>query len=115
MEKSDSIFEEWGILELMGHRKLAGLVKEETIGGASFIRIDIPDGKGEFQATQFYNLSAVYCMTPTSKELAAQVAVQNTPAPVTRWELPAAPEPRSITDDSDLDSDSTDDEDDIPY
>ena len=85
-------FEEWAILELMGHRRLAGLVKEETLGAASFIRIDVPDGDGGFSATQYYNPAAVYCMTPTTKEMAEQVAAQNSPEPVSRWELPA-PDP----------------------
>ena len=85
-------FEEWVILELMGHRRLAGLVKEETLGAASFIRIDVPDGDGGFCATQYYNPAAVYCMTPTSKEMAEQVAARDRPEPVSLWEL-AAPDP----------------------
>ena len=84
---SKKAFEEWAILELMGHRRLAGLVSEETIGSASFIRIDVPDGKGDFSATQFYNPAAVYCITPTTKEMAEQVAARNQPQPVSRWEL----------------------------
>ena len=88
----EKTFEEWAILELMGHRRLAGLVKEQTIGSASFIRIDVPDGKGGFSATQFYNPAAVYCMTPTSKETAEKVAARNRPEPVSRWEL-QAPDP----------------------
>ena len=85
-------FEEWAILELMGHRRLAGLVKEQTIGSASFIRIDVPDGNGGTAATQFYNPAAVYCMTPTSKEMAEQVAARDRPQPVSHWELLPKPE-----------------------
>jgi len=87
-------FEGWGILELMGHRKLAGYVSEQAIGGASFIRIDVPKYDGaprENVATQFYSPSAVYCLTPTTEELARKVAAGAQPAPVTRWELPPAP------------------------
>ena len=82
-EVDSKAFEEWAILELMGHRKLAGKVSEYTIGGAPFIRIDIPGN-----ATQFYSPSAVYCITPTTEELARQFAASHTPEPVTRWELP---------------------------
>ncbi len=89
---SEKAFEEWAILELMGHRRLAGLVREETIGSASFIRIDVPDGNGGFSTTQFYNPSSVYCMTPTTKEMAIQVAARDRPQPVQRWEL--LPEPQ---------------------
>ena len=83
MSEKSKTFEEWCILELFGHRKLAGKVSEYTIGGAAFVRIDIPGS-----ATQFYNPSAVYCITPTTEELARQFATLHTPEPVTRWELP---------------------------
>lgn len=75
-------FEEWAILELMGHRKLAGKVSESTIGGAPFVRIDIPGS-----ATQFYSPAAVYCITPTTEELARVFAKTNTPQPIELWEL----------------------------
>ena len=75
-------FEEWAILELMGHRKLAGKVSESTIGGAPFVRIDIPGS-----ATQFYSPAAVYCITPTTEQLARAFAKTNTPQPIERWEL----------------------------
>lgn len=80
-------YEGWTILELMGHRRLAGYVREQTVGGAAFIRIDVPGDEGNV-ATQFYSPSAVYCMTPTTEELARKVAASARPAPVTKWDLP---------------------------
>ena len=91
---SENSFEEWVILELMGHRRLAGKLTEATIGGASFVRIDIPGS-----ASQFYSPSAIYCITPTSEEIARQVALNNIPEPVSRWELP---EPTKIAEESEL-------------
>jgi hypothetical protein len=79
-------FAHWVILELMGHRRLAGWLTEEEIGGATFLRLDIPD-----EASQFYSPSAVYCITPTTEEIARRVAAGANPAPVQRWELPPAP------------------------
>ena len=38
----NSKFEEWAILELMGHRRLAGKITDAVIGGGAFLRIDIP-------------------------------------------------------------------------
>lgn len=85
----------WSILELMGHRRLAGMVTTEQIGGASFIRIDVPgciseseslDGP-DWGATQFYSPSAVYCLTPTTEEIARAFSDRNRPAPVSRYEL----------------------------
>lgn len=59
--------------------------------GATLLRIDIPDAdpaKG-MCATQFYGGGAIYCVTPTTEEIARGVARSNQPTPVQRWELPA--------------------------
>lgn len=93
-------FAEWAILELMGHRRLAGYVTEQQIGGSGFLRIDIPSNDSGDDATQFYAPSAVYAITPTSEATARQVAQLGRPAPVQRWELPAAP--RDIRDPKDI-------------
>jgi hypothetical protein len=82
-------YEGWTILELMGHRRLAGYVREQVVGGSAFIRIDVPGDGDAVTATQFYSPSAVYCMTPTTEDLARKVAKGAQPAPVTRWDLPS--------------------------
>lgn len=90
-------YEGWVVLELMGHRRLGGYLSEETIAGASFVRIDIPDPAKEddsWQATQFYSPAAVYCITPTTRELARALARTCSPSPVQRWELPSLEPPR---------------------
>ena len=81
-------FEGWVVLELMGHRRLAGHLKEEQVGGTSFLRLDVEDELGEAIATQFYSPSAVYCITPTTKDLAVRFAQNRFEGPVQRWELP---------------------------
>ncbi|MDA8311463.1 MAG: acetyltransferase [Actinomycetota bacterium] len=90
----------WSILELMGHRRLAGMVTTEQIGRASFIRIDVPlDSDGE-TTSQFYSPSAVYCLTPTTEEIARAFADRNRPAPVSRYELaPIRPPDGPLPDD----------------
>lgn len=88
MEKAP--FEGWAILELMGHRRLAGYVSEQEMAGTVMLRIDVPgDGGGEGQvaATQFYGGASIYCLTPTTEEVAKKVARGSQPAPVQRWEL----------------------------
>jgi hypothetical protein len=35
-------FEQYCILELFGHNKIAGLVTEQSLGGTNFIRVDVP-------------------------------------------------------------------------
>jgi hypothetical protein len=87
-------FEGWAILELMGHRRLAGHVREVVIAGAGFLRLDVPslDAEDPPVATQFYPPSAVYCLTPTTEDIARRMGARARPEPVTRWELPAPPE-----------------------
>jgi hypothetical protein len=86
------VFEGWVILELMGHRRLAGYLREQEIAGEGFLRLDVPADAGtllERTATQFYRPGAVYCITPTTEETARAVAKIGQPDPVKRWELPA--------------------------
>lgn len=78
----------WAIVELMGHRRLAGHVTEVELAGAKVLRIDIPDGDGF--TTQFYGGGALYCLTPTSEATArAAAAASARPEPIHRWELPS--------------------------
>ncbi len=79
-------FEHWAILELMGHRRLAGKVSEAQIGGSGFVRIDVP-GKDGWKSTQFYSPAAVYCITPTSEAVAREVATMSAMEPVHAWEF----------------------------
>lgn len=83
-------FDGWFIVELMGHRRLAGYVREQTIAGAGFLRIDIPGDEGNV-ATQFFAPSSVYAMTPTTEAMARQVAAACRVEPVKEWELPQRP------------------------
>jgi len=91
------VFEGWAILELMGHRRLAGYVQEQELAGAAFLRIDVPASvtgdplQDESEATQFYAPGAVYCLTPCSEELARELARSQRPRPVNEWDLPRRP------------------------
>lgn len=86
------LFSGWAILELMGHRKLAGHVTSVEIAGKGMLRIDVPanDGQG-MTATQFYSPEALYCLTPTSEEIARRISINIQPEPVVRWMLPELP------------------------
>lgn len=89
-EATKNGFESWVILELLGHRRLCGYLTEETIGGCSFLRIDVPvDGK---VVTQYYSPSAVYAITPTTAETVHKLAHTNAPAPASAWEIAQPPQ-----------------------
>jgi len=78
-------FAGWAVVELMGHRRLAGRVSEATIAGAPFLRLDVPSDP---PVTQFYAAAAIYAITPTTEDLAREFAARNRPAPVHAFELP---------------------------
>lgn len=105
-------FDEWAILEIKGHRKHGGRVTEQVIAGMAFVRVDIPSSP---PATRLYGPGAIFCITPTTEELARAFASHSAAAePVTRWELPAPALPavgRSHADAGDDDDGFFDDED----
>jgi len=92
MEEQDK-FDSWAIVELMGHRKLAGRVSEKVIAGTALLRIDVPevaqeDGQPNIPGfTQFYGASSIYCLTPTSEEIARRYAGYHRERPVQAYEL----------------------------
>lgn len=85
----DSKFEEWALLELFGHQRLAGMVSEIQLGGASFVRVDVPaDSKSApAKLTRMYNPSAIYSITPVTEETARMLAKNISGEPVTRWDV----------------------------
>ena len=97
----DHTFAEWAIVELMGHRRLAGWLTEQEIAGKGFLRLDIPGEPTNTipAATQLYNPASVYAITPTTEAMARAVAARNRPEPVQRWELPPAITPAEETTD----------------
>jgi hypothetical protein len=94
----------WAVIELMGHRRLGGYVSEATIAGCSMLRVDVPGADGKTMATQFYGASSVYCLTPTTEELARAVARGAQPEPVTPYELRQLPQGRDDLGDPDQDN-----------
>jgi hypothetical protein len=73
-------------------------VSEQEIAGAGMLRIDVP-AEGGPPPTQFYSPSSVYCITPTTKEIARGVPRSSRPEPVHRWELPPAAVPAGARED----------------
>ncbi len=89
MSNSDHIaFEEFGILEVMGRLKMAGKISEQTIAGAGFIRIDVPETKRAPAFTRFFSPGSIYSITPTTEAIARQLAESWREEPITRFDLP---------------------------
>ncbi len=93
MKMTEKIFEHWGIVELFGHNKIAGLISEQAIGGCSFVRVDVSK-IGENQGyTKIYGQGAIYAMTFTDEETAMAVSKRYSPRPIEVFEARKLLEP----------------------
>jgi hypothetical protein len=79
-------FESWAVVELFDHQQIAGLVTEASIGGCSFLRVDVPDQpaveKHSYYGSQpalpaytrYFGNGAIYAMSPCTEDAARNVA-----------------------------------------
>lgn len=88
-------FEEWCIVELMGHQVYAGKVTEQVIGGYQFLRVDVPAvpaGSGGAAPrpgfTKYLARRAVFALTPTTETLCREAAEGLRKVPVAPEKLP---------------------------
>ena len=94
-------FEGYAVIELFGHNMIAGHVSEESIGGVSFVRVDVPPVDGHPGYTKFFGGTAIYAITPTSEETAQVAAEKLCIRPVKVWVVPGPKElPAEIPQDS---------------
>lgn len=77
MEQSEK-FDSWGICEVMGHKRFAGRITEQTIAGSALIRVDVPavtTSRGESnEYSKLIGVGSIYCITPTTEEVARKAA-----------------------------------------
>ena len=86
MTATQEPFAQWAIIELMGHRRLGGLVTEVERFGTKMARVDIPPSEeGGQTITQFYGGSSIYALTITDEETARAVARARQQQPVEPW------------------------------
>ena len=90
-------FESWAIVDVMGHRQFAGFVCEQAIGGASFVRVDVPEvSVGEETLPGFTKLlgaGSIYAISPCTEETARAYAAQSRQRSFSVYEAPRLPAP----------------------
>jgi hypothetical protein len=74
---------QWAIVEIFGHSRYAGTISEHTIGGCSFVRVDVPEVDGEPAFTKLFGNAAIYSITPVSEQICRVVAKQFQSRPLT--------------------------------
>lgn len=97
------------IVELFGHQQIAGMVSEQTVGGAAFIRIDVPalDDKPGF--TKIYGSNAIYAFTPTDEATMLRAVAAFRAVPISPYQLAIPAKARALHDPDDYDQDDNDD------
>jgi hypothetical protein len=103
---NEQAFQQWAIVELFGHQRIAGLVSEQVIAGQGFVRVDVPACKEREGFTRMFGTGAIYSIIPTSEEIATAFASANVDKPVSPYQLAL---PRMI--DSEPGEDDEDDSD----
>lgn len=113
----------WAVVELFGHKRMAGHVSSQAVAGGSMVRIDVPETPADMRPmtpayTKLVGVAAVYGITPVSEEIARRAAREierwNDPLPV---QLPALAAPvgteidPNFVDDEDDDDEDYEDED----
>jgi len=88
---ADTKFEGWAVVDIMGHVRIAGQVREETVFGHAIIRVDVPAVEGHPAFTRYYHPQALYSLCPTDEPTARMVAKSQRHPPIERWQLPANP------------------------
>ena len=80
-------FEINAVVELFGHNRMAGRVTEQTIGSASFIRIDVPETSRQGKFSRLVNPSAIYAINPVTEEVMMQMAEGISSKPIDSWDI----------------------------
>lgn len=91
----------WAIVEIFGHQRIAGFLSEQTVGGQSFVRVDVPElavvppgryggGDGPVAAhSKLYGGGAIYAITPVDETVAREAARQIRNKPLEAYGLDA--------------------------
>jgi hypothetical protein len=86
-DEKKTTFDEWALIELFGHARVVGRVTEAQIGGGNFIRCDVPDENGATRFTRFFGPSAIYSISPVSRQTAIAMAANIGAEPVRHYDI----------------------------
>ena len=77
---------QWVVLDLFGRQRAAGYLTGVKLGGAEFLRLQIPASNGQQARTIDYNPSAIYSIEYVDEETVRMVAsMDRPPEPVNAW------------------------------
>jgi hypothetical protein len=77
MKREEVPFDEWCVIELMGHKQIAGRVTAQAIGNSTLIRVDVPGDEGAQAITKLFGDAAIFSMTVCDKAVVIKWLEQN--------------------------------------
>ena len=97
--------QQWAIVELFGHQRIAGRISEQEIGGQKFVRVDVPEiERTEYEGrvskiaahTKSFGAGAIYAINWVDERAARVAAHSIKHTPIDEYSLRDAL--RSMTD-----------------
>lgn len=98
VKDTSGAYEAWALVEVMGHRRLAGKVTEVNLFGSKMMRVEIPEVDGIPAHEQILSGSAIFAFTPVGVEAARALAATIKHMPFDPWLLAPSQRPL-LTDD----------------
>lgn len=80
-------FDQWCIVEIMGHVRIAGKCSEQNIAGSNLLRVDVPETDSQPAFTRFYGGSSIYAIHPVTEYLARDMAKRFEHKPLQVYEI----------------------------
>jgi hypothetical protein len=77
----------WALVELFGHQRIAGRVSQSELGTGDLIRVDVPAVAGRDPLTKYYNVKAIYGITPVDEATATRMAQDIRAEPVSEYSI----------------------------
>lgn len=78
----------WGKVEIMGHHVLWGHITEETLAGAAFIRVDVPECGDQPAFSKLFGAAAIFGITPVAEDLVRAMVKDRRQRPFDVYDLP---------------------------
>lgn len=87
----------WGVVEIMGHQRLAGRLSEVSAAGRVMLRVDVPElGPDRPAWSRLLSEPAIFAIVPLDEDVARIMAARLEATPVEPWLLESDdPEPAS--------------------
>ena len=87
ISQQEQPFETWAIVEIFGHKKLAGKATQVDLFGSAFMRLDIPDTETTPAQTRFYGADAIYSILPCDEDTAREFVEYTDVEPIYRFRV----------------------------